>query len=575
MAGKYGSDVVADLIGAYGFEFAAINPGASWRGLHDSLVNHADPPPELMICTNEKIAVNVAHGYAKVTGKPGLAIIHNVVGLMQGTMGIYTAYIDQAPVLVLGGTGPVAVGDRRPHIEWIHTAFSQGDLVRNYVKWDDQPADAVGVVDGFARGFQRATTQPQGPVYLCYDLGYQEALLEDEPELVVHEPSRHDFPIDDTVAEELAEVLVTAERPAFVAGRVGRTSEGSRALVELAEQIGALVYDLNWRFNLPNTHALARMDRSAVEGADVVLGLDVAELYGAITGSGTRPGSDRRWLPAADATLAEIRLDTLEGSGWLPKFQRYQAVDWSVLADTRLALPKLLDAVRRKQTSEQRERAKARIDEARTRQEELRSGWRDAARKDWDVSPLSTARLAWELGEAIDGEDWVLTANTLSGWTRKLWDFDEWSRHPGRSLGTATQIGISMGVARAYKGTHKLVVNVQPDGDLLFDPGTMWTIAANELPMLIVMYNNRAYYNDWEHQLKVARDRGRDESRANIGMDLDEPAPDFAAMARSFGIDAFGPIDHPDELRTTLDEAIALIKETRRPVLVDVITQHR
>jgi acetolactate synthase I/II/III large subunit len=575
MTEKFGSDLVADLIAAHGFEFLAINPGASWRGLHDSLVNYADPMPELIVCTNEKIAVNLAHGWSKVTGKPGLAIIHNVVGLMQGTMGLYTAYLDQAPVMVLGGTGPVAVGERRPHIEWIHTAFSQGELVRNYVKWDDQPADAVGVVDGFARGYQQATTEPKGPVYLCYDLGYQEAPLDDEPPLVVHTPSRRDFPIDPSLAEELAEALLAAEQPAFVAGRVGRTREGADAFVELAELVGAKVYDVNWRYNIANTHPLARLDNAAVEGADLVFGLDVMEFFGAITGPGSKPGSDRRWLPAEDARLAEIRLDTLEGNGWLPKFQRYQPVEWSVLADTRLALPTIIDAVRRKRSPEQAERAATRMEAARAELDSLRSGWREQAQGDRDNVPISTARLAWELGEAIDGEDWVLTANTISGWARKLWDFDDWSRHPGRSLGTATQIGISMGVARAYKGTDKLVVDVQPDGDLLFDPGTMWTIAANELPMLIVMYNNRSYYNDCEHQRKVALDRGRDPGRANIGMDLDAPAPDFAAMARSFGIEAFGPIEDPDELRDTLDRAVTRIKETRQPILVDVLTAFR
>lgn len=575
MADKFGSDLVADLIEAHGFEFIAINPGASWRGLHDSLVNYADPMPELIVCTNEKIAVNMAHGWSKVTGKPGLAIIHNVVGLMQGTMGLYTAYVDQAPVMVLGGTGPVAVGERRPHIEWIHTAFSQGELVRNFVKWDDQPTDAVGVVDGFVRGYQRATTEPKGPVYLCYDLGYQESRLEDVPPVIVHRPSERDFPIDPTTAEEIADALLGAERPALIAGRAGRTREGSDALTELAELIGAKVYDVNWRYNIRNTHPLARLDSAAVAGADVVMGVDVMEFYGAMTGKGRQPGHDREWLPAADARLIEIRLDTLEGNGWLPKFQRYQPVEWSVLADSRLALPVIIDAIRRKQTPEQAAQAQARIEEAAVEQQALRDGWREQATKAADEVPISTARFALELGEAIKDHDWVLTAGTIAGWARKLWDFDDWSRHPGRSLGTATQIGISMGVARAYKGTDKLVVDVQPDGDLLFDPGTLWTIAANELPMLIVMFNNRSYYNDCEHQRKVAIDRGRDVSRAHIGMDLHTPAPDFAAMAASFGIESFGPIEDPAELRPTLDAAVARIMETRRPVLVDVITAHR
>lgn len=575
MADKFGSDLIADLIKAHGFEFIAINPGASWRGLHDSLVNYADPMPELIVCTNEKIAVNMAHGWAKVTGRPGIAIIHNVVGLMQGTMGLYTAYVDQAPVIVLGGTGPVAVGERRPHIEWVHTAFSQGELVRNFVKWDDQPTDAVGVVDGFVRGYQRATTEPKGPVYFCYDLGYQESLLENVPPLMVHTPSARDFAIDATTAEEIADALLAADQPALIAGRAGRTREGSDALTELAELVGAKVYDINWRYNIANTHPLARLDSSAVKGADVVMGVDVMEFYGAMTGPGRQPGHDREWLPKEHARLMEIRLDTLEGNGWLPKFQRYQPVEWSVLADSRIALPVIIDAIRRRQTPAQAEAAQARFEIAAAEQKVLRDGWRAQALAAADDVPISTARFALELGEAIRDYDWVLTAGTIAGWARKLWDFDDWSRHPGRSLGTATQIGISMGVARAYKATDKLVVDVQPDGDLLFDPGAMWTIAANELPMLIVMFNNRSYYNDCEHQRKVAIDRGRDVSRAHIGMDLNAPSPDFAAMARSFGMEAYGPIEDPEELAETLKLAVARVMETRCPVLVDVVTAVR
>jgi acetolactate synthase-1/2/3 large subunit len=179
-----------------------------------------------------------------------------------------------------------------------------------------------------------------------------------------------------------------------------------------------------------------------------------------------------------------------------------------------------------------------------------------------------------EVWDAIKGEDWVLTANTLQGWTRKLWDFDQPYRHPGKSLGTATQIGISLGVALAHKGKGRLVVDIQPDGDLMFDPGALWVATKYEIPMLIVMYNNRAYYNDWEHQILMARLRGTDEAKAHIGMDLFGPEPDFAGLARSFGWYAEGPIDQPGEVGPALRRAIAEVK-AGRPALLDTITQKR
>ncbi|MGH8868530.1 MAG: thiamine pyrophosphate-binding protein [Actinomycetes bacterium] len=574
---KFGSDLVVDLLRAYEIPFVPMNPGASFRGLHDSLVNWGTGGPEMIICTNEKIAVNVAHGYAKMTGRPLAAIVHDVVGLMQGTMGVYTSYLDQVPVLVLGGTGPMAISQRRPHIEWIHTAFPQGDLVRNFVKWDDQPFDAQGVVDGFARGYQVATTEPCGPVYMCYDLGFQEQPLDDEPALVVHRrPPEKQFPAAEDALREIARALVRAKSPAIVAGRVGRDPGAAAALGEVARLAGVPVLDQGWRFNLPNVHPMHCAGKEAVDGADTVLALDVVDLYGALTSPTGGRGSPRRWLPAEDAHLVEMRLDLLSGNGWLPKFEKYQPVDATVMADTSLALPDLVRVL------EEETRGAGASSSVRQRTElwsarhaQYRETARREARKVWDARPISTARLAGDLWDVVRDEDYVLTGSGLSGWVTKLWDLDDWSRYPGRSLGTATQIGTSMGVALACRGTGKFVVNVQPDGDLLFDPGTLWTIASSRLPMVMVMFNNRAYYNDWEHQQDVARDRGRDERRAHIGLDLDGPAPDYAAMARSFGWSAEGPIEEPEELRPALERAVKLVRDQGVPALVDVVCQHR
>jgi acetolactate synthase-1/2/3 large subunit len=182
--------------------------------------------------------------------------------------------------------------------------------------------------------------------------------------------------------------------------------------------------------------------------------------------------------------------------------------------------------------------------------------------------------LASEVWEAIKNEDWVLTAGTLEEWTRKLWDFDQPYRHPGRSLGTATQFGISIGVALAHRDQKRLVVDIQPDGDLMFDAGALWTVAKHRIPMLVVMYNNRAYYNDGEHQIRMAMLRGTPVERAYIGTDLDDPAPDFASMAKSMGWYAEGPFESPDGLSAALKRAISKVKEGQ-PALLDTVTQKR
>src|SRR5437773_8716949 len=219
-------------------------------------------------------------------------------------------------------------------------------------------------------------------------------------------------------------------------------------------------------------------------------------------------------------------------------------------------------------------RVKSRAAEVAKQSEAARARWAKEAREDWDASPITLPRLASEVWDAVKGEDWVLTAGTLEDWTRKIWDFDKPYRHPGRSLGTATQIGISLGVALAHRDAGRLVVDLQPDGDLMFDAGALWVAAKHRIPLLVVMHNNRAYYNDWEHQIRMARQRGTPLERAHIGMDLVDPAPDFAAMAKSMGWYAEGPIDQPAEIPAALQRAIKRVK-AGQPALLDTITQKR
>jgi acetolactate synthase-1/2/3 large subunit len=204
----------------------------------------------------------------------------------------------------------------------------------------------------------------------------------------------------------------------------------------------------------------------------------------------------------------------------------------------------------------------------------LFSHWERESLTDWDASPITLPRLAHEMWDVIKTEDWVLTACTLQDWVLKLWDFDKPYRHAGRALGTGTQIGVSLGVALAHRGTGRLVIDIQPDGDLMFDAGALWTAAKNNIPLLIVMFNNRAYYNDWEHQIHVAHLRDTPVERAHIGQDIAGPEPDFATLAKSCGWYAEGPITDPKDIKAALQRAIAKVK-AGQPALVDTILRPR
>ncbi|HVR89303.1 MAG TPA: thiamine pyrophosphate-binding protein [Candidatus Limnocylindria bacterium] len=572
----YGSDVIVDLLQGFGIEYVALNPGATYRGLHDSLVNYGGGKPEIILCTHEKLAVSLAHGYAKATGKPMAAIVHDVVGLLHSTMGIYYAHIDRVPVIVLGATGPLDRARRRPYIDWIHSANVQGNAVRDFTKWDDQPATVADFPASFARAYRLATSEPSGPVYLCYDAGLQEQKLTAQVDVAPFVGAARPAPVqaDPRSLERAAELLANAARPVIVTEFTGRHPEASAALIALAERCAAAVIDLGGRTTMPNRHPLNLTGGNALAEADVVIGVDVGDMYRALNRL-DRLTHEKSSLIPIGCRLVDLGLSELRQSKWSEDLGQFQPVDISIVADTRLALPVLTQLVSERQGRTRDADRDARRTSLGTRHDEIHGKWAQDAREDWDAVPMTAARLAAEVWDIIKDEDWVLTAGTLEDWAIRLWDVNAPHRHPGRSLGTATQIGTSLGVGLAYKDMDKVIVDLQPDGDLLYDPGALWTAAHYRIPLLVVMYNNRAYFNDWEHQIRVAEHRGTPVENAHIGMDITDPAPDFAMMARSFGWQAEGPIDDPRAVRPALERALAYVKKERRPALIDTVVRQR
>src|SRR3954466_996645 len=575
---RWASDVIVDLLHMYDLPHASLNPGASYRGLHDSIVNYGQNRPTMMLCQHEETAVQVAHGYAKASGKPMVAILHNLVGLLHANMAIYYAYIDRAPIFIVGATGPMDETKRRPRIDWIHTAQGQGEAVRQYTKWDYQPHTIDGVPESFARAYGVMMTQPQGPVYMIYDAWLQEQKLAHEVKLppphAVKVPAR--IGPDPVALARAADLIAAAERPVIITEYTGRDHEAFGTLVALAETAGIPVYDINARLSFPSRHPLnVSLSKDAFRTADCVVCLDARDWEKPTTELVSTTREVTSVVPAG-ARWIEIGFGDLELSSWALDYQRMNHADLRVMADTTLAIPMLTRLLRDRIAKDKKlqARVRARIADTTKKTAARWKKWEAEAREDWDASPITLPRLATEVWNAIKDEDWVLSAGTLEEWTRKLWNFDRPYRHPGRSLGTSTQLGISLGVALANRDHNRIVVDLQPDGDLMFDAGALWIAAKYEIPMLIVMYNNRAYYNDWEHQVRMARLRGTDLDKAHIGMDLFGPEPDFGALARSMGVWGEGPVEDPKDVRGALTRALEVVK-SGKPALVDTITRKR
>jgi len=259
-AAGFGSDVAAEALRALDVPYIALNPGASYRGLHDSLVNHlGNARPQMLLCLHEEHAVAIAHGYAKVTGRAMAAAVRSNVGLFHATMAIFNAWCDRIPVIVIGATGPVDAAKRRPWIDWIHTARDQGAIVRGYVKWDDQPASPAATREALLRAGWIAQIAPRGPVYVNLDAELQEARLEAQLPPIDAARFMPPAPVAPSPAaiEQATSFLRAAKRPVILAGRTSRTLPAWNARVALAEALEArVVTDLKQGAAFPTDHPL-------------------------------------------------------------------------------------------------------------------------------------------------------------------------------------------------------------------------------------------------------------------------------------------------------------------------------
>ena len=580
---KFGSDLVVDLLKAFDIEYAAFNPGASFRGLHDSIVNYGDNhKPQAILCCHEENSVAIAHGYANVKGKPMVAITHDLVGLQNASMGIFNAWCDRTPVIVLGGGGPMDTTRRRPPIDWVHTALVQGTQVRDYVKWDDQPHTLRSVPLSFIRAYRIATTEPMGPVYICYDADLQEDEIKNTIE--IPDLSRFSTPTpfqgDAEALRNTAHLLVKAQFPLIIADYLGRHPNTVASLIELAELLAIPVIDKGNRFNFPNTHPLdiTGGEREFLQEADVILALDVQDLYGSLVEM-NRTTRVSQCITSPSAKIIHISLNDMFIHSWAADYQCLQAVDIPLSADTSVAVPELTRLCRQimGENGEGKKHIESRFKKIKEKHETLRAKWLDEAHAKTMHKDISPIFLASELWEVIKREDWFLVYGTSNGWARRLWDWTQPKQYLGSPMGGGAGlgygIGASIGAALACLGTDRICVDIQPDGDMLQACSGLWTAAHHKIPLLIVMYNNRSYRNSELHAIEMAKFRNRSVKNAGIGTRLENPPVNFTKMAECFGIYGEGPIQRSEDLQPALQRALKIIKEEKLPALVDVILE--
>lgn len=555
---SWASDVIAEMVRALDIPYVVLNPGSSFRGLHDSLVNYlGNERPQLLVVLHEEHAVAIAHGYAKVTGQPLAAFLHSNVGLMHASMAIYNAWADRVPVLVLGATGPVDAAKRRPWIDWLHTAQDQAALVRHFIKWDAQPASVPAANEALLRARQIACTAPQGPVYVCFDAALQETKLASAPALP--DPRRYLAPPPTRPAQEhidqAAEWLSEARRPVILMGRVSRDERAWDERVALAETLGAKVLtDLKLGAAFPTSHALhaappgffmSEVSSAVLRDADVVLSLDWVDLGGTLKAA---------WGSAVvDSRVIQVSVDHHIHNGWSQDHQALPPADLFLACEPEPVVTLLNRAIRPREVALPLPSP-----------EQVQTGLETSD------GTISIAMVADALRRATASCKPCLIRLPL-GWSGDMWDFEDPLDYLGYDGGggIGSGPGMAVGSALALKGSDRLPVAVIGDGDCLMGMSAFWTAANARVPLLTVVCNNRSFFNDELHQERVARDRGRPVENRWIGQRISDPEPDLAVMARGLGLQGIGPVARPEELDAALAVAVEAVRNGAC-VLMDV-----
>ncbi|HZT07408.1 MAG TPA: thiamine pyrophosphate-dependent enzyme [Chloroflexota bacterium] len=574
MPAEWGSDVIVDMMKAYGIKYAPLNLGGTYRGLLDSMLNYGgNETPVAIECLHEEIAVGVAHGYSKASGEPSVALVHNVVGTLHASMAIYETFVSKTPVIVMSGTGPMSIPERRPWIDWVHTALVQGNLVRDYVKWDDQPHDPASFPESFMRAYRVAMTEPRGPVYIALDAGWQEAQLQ-QP-IPIPDVSKFAAPApvqgDPGALRRAARLLAEAEFPIILADRVGRNPGAVASLIELAEAATIPVVDVGGAFNFPNTHPLDATGTDLIGLADVVLLLDVEQPEVVLVSRDRYPRGPSPSRLKAGATVVSIGLSDLAIRSTMTDYGRLYPVSLSIAADTSLAIPQLTEELRSlgaTKPSAGADKRRATIGERKT---SAQRRWADEADREAGHRPISHARLAQETWSHLKGDPWVLQGSP-EGWARRLWEIDRpgsvISAGGAAGLGTGLSRAIGVGLAARDRGGYCVAFN--GDGDFFYDPSCLWTAVHHHIPVLAFVLDNGGYIGEGGHVTYINQQRERSTANKHIAVEIREPRIDIAGYARAQGAYAEGPIEDPSELGPAIARALKVVKEESTLALLAV-----
>ncbi len=580
---KTGSDFMVDVCKTLNIDYIAACPGSTFRGLQESFINYGqNKSPEWLTCLHEEVSVGMAHGYAKVAGKPMAAIMHGTVGMQHASMAMYNAWCDRVPILMFtASAGPVE--DRRPGVEWMHSVQDGAATVRDFVKWDDYPWSLQGFAESTVRAYALANAHPQAPVLITADGKLQEMELTKQAnaKLKIPKLNRDVEPVADPNAlREAARMLVAAEAPVIVVDRYARSQKGVDDLVKLAEALQAPVIDLRNRMNMPTTHFLCQSsrNRALVSQADCVLSIEPVDLYGQFNGVVDQIERTERHRLKANAKVICLSTHDLLMKSNYQDFQRYSPADLMINADGEASMPYLVEAVL-KEVGDRKSALDARGQKLLTAYKRFGDTARAAAAIAWDASPIGGGRLFAELWNVVKDDDWAfVTPNNYAGnWQHRLWPMEKHYQYIGSSGGSGVgyEPVASLGAALAHRDAGgRLPIAVLGDGNFNMAPHTLWTAVHHKIPYLAIIQNNRAYHQEVMHIQRMANRHNRGVESAGIGTVIRDPNISYAKLAEGYGAVGIGPISDPNDLGAALKKGADAVR-AGQTALIDVIMQPR
>jgi benzoylformate decarboxylase len=559
------SDLIAEVTRRLDIKYIALVPGASYRGFHDSVVNYlGNENPQMVICVHEEHSVAIADGYACVTDQPMAVAIHTNVGLMHASMAVFNAWTNRNPMIIFGANGPIDAYKRRPWIDWIHSTKDHAAMIRNFIKWDDEPQSAQAAVESLLRGNQITRSHPRAPVYICLDAGLQEAELPEGTK--VPDPSRYPPApppaCDKATLKQVAEMIQAAKAPLILIGRVSRSEAGWEQRIRLAEHLNAPVMtSLRLSAGFPTEHPLHIADcfarpsenhKQLLAKADLIVSLDWLDLAGFIrlcTG-------DVQTENPIKAKVVQCSLDQHLHNGWNMDYQALPATDLNIQADPDMFVAQLCEELGVKKKGKV-------ADEMRPAFAKLKHWTKQTAPqviRDEPMRPIDLhATVAAFLGKQKKKKPSCF--RLAGGFPGSLARFDDPLSYfnPDTGGGVGAGPGQAIGCALGVVDKDRLPFVMLGDGDYLMGVNALWTAARMRIPLLMVIANNRSFFNDEAHQHYLAEIRGRAWQNRWIGLRLDDPTPDLAGLARSQGFEAVGPVETAAELESVLEKAAEVV----------------